>query len=170
MLKKFAGIIAVFAILLIFGSAFFGLTISSINEIAGFDFRSLNEANYFKVEDYAIVDTEDEDADVQVEVTEDGVIKLSGEHKGEEALELQVATIVLEEGEYEFCANLSQIGVLNNIKKNCKLVLRDAADGEIVADEKFTVEETTTYNAYIVIEPDSKLNNVEIGPVLVEKG
>lgn len=165
MARKIGGLAAICVIAVIFLGAFFGLTMGTINEIAGFEFRSLNEANSFKVENYIIEDTEDEDADLQIDVTEDGVIKIDGKYNGEEAFELQVATIVLEKGDYVFKSHAFRDG-----ENRYQLILKDAADGIIVADAEFTVDTDTTYTAYIVIQPDVKLNGIEFSPVLVEDG
>ena len=163
MKTKIGGLIAICILAVLSLGAIGGFTMGTLNEIAGFEFRSINEANYFKVAEYDIQDTEG-DVDVQIDVTEDGVIFVEGKHKGDEALELQVATIVLEKGEYVLKSNAKRTG-----EDRYQLVLRDVAEGKIVADTEFTVEETTTYTAYIVIQPDVKVDT-KFSPVLVEDG
>ena len=164
MLRKTGGIIVVALVAVVLLGAFGGITMGAINEIAGFNLKTVNEANFFKVGEYDIVDTTDEDADIKIDVTEDGVINIEGKHKGEEALEILVDTVTLTKGDYVLKSHAKRDG-----EDRYQLILKDAADGKIVADAEFTVESDTTYTAYIVIQPDVKVD-VEFSPVLVEDG
>ena len=136
----------------------------ALNEIAGFDFQTVNEENYIKVEDYAIEATEDEDAAIKVSIDEDGIITLDGKNETESAVELEVVTITLEKGEYEFTSNTKGCS-----DETYQVVLKDSDDGKIIADEEFTVEETTTYTVYIVVYAGANVDR-DFAPTVVNAG
>lgn len=162
--RKILGIIGIALICVVSFGTYFGFARATINEIAGFDFQTVNEANYIKVDDYTIASTEDEDAAIQVTVDEDGIITIKGENETESATELTVTTVTLEKGDYEFVSNAKGCD-----EKTYHIELRDAEGGQIIADEEFTIDETTTYNVIIVIEVDASIDT-EFAPVLVEQG
>lgn len=163
-MRKILGIIGIALICLISFGTFFGLARGTLNDIAGFDFQTVNEANYIKVANYNDIATEDENADIKVTVDDDGIIAIKGENKSETAYEISVTTVSLEKGDYEFVSNAKGCG-----EKTYHIELRDSADGQIIADNEFSVEETTSYNVLIVIEAGAEIDT-EFEPVVVNKG
>ena len=59
-MRKYLGIIGIFIICVISFGTFFGLARGTLNDIAGFGFQTVNEANYIKVDDYTLQNIEDE--------------------------------------------------------------------------------------------------------------
>lgn len=158
---KLFGFIAIALIFLVSFGTFFGLRRSAINNIAGVDFRQVNEANYIKVADYnELVDN----GDIKVTVDDDGVITLEGKNNSEASCEFIVTTVTLEKGDYEFVSHAKGCG-----EKTYHIELRDSADGQIIADEEFTVEEDTTYQVIIVVEAGAEIDT-DFEPVLVKAG
>ena len=163
-MRKILGLIGIVLICVISFGTFFGLARGTLNNIAGFDFKTVNEANYIKVANYNNIATGD-NVDIKVTVDEDGIIAIKGENKSETANEILVVSgLSLEKGDYEFVSNAKGCG-----EKTYHIELRDTADGQIIADNKFTVEETTSYNVIIVIEAGAEIDT-EFEPVLVKKG
>ena len=101
LVAKTLGIIAIVFIAVISFGGFFGLARTTINEMAGFEFQTINEKNYLKVENYVISSTENDSLDIKVTVDEDGIISLKGENKMQGIATYEVASVVLTKGEYE---------------------------------------------------------------------
>lgn len=164
-MRKIFGIIGIVLLCALSFGTFFGLARNTINDIAGFDFQTINEANIIKVDDYDIVNTEDEDSKLQVSVDEDGLITVDGENDTKATVELEVVTVSLEKGEYKFVSNAKGCS-----DKTYQLILKDNDDGVIIADEEFNVEaETATYTVYIAIYDGAEID-AKFAPVLVKKG
>lgn len=163
-MRKFFAIIGLAFICIISFGTFFGLARGTINDLAGFEFRSVNEANYVNVEDYTLTKTEDKDAALQVTYDEDGVISIKGKNDTEAIQELVVTAVTLEKGDYEVLSHAKGCG-----EKTYHLELRDAADGVIIADEEFSIDDTTVFTVVIVIEAGADIDT-EFSPVIVNKG
>lgn len=163
-MKKVLGIIAIVLLTIVTFGGFFALSRGTINEIAGFDFRTINEENYIKVDNYTITATDDKEAALQVSIDEDGIITVSGKNETEEAFEMAVTTVTLEKGKYEFASNAKGCS-----DETYQLVMKDNADGIIVANEEFIIEETTEYTVYIVVYAGAEIDT-EFAPVLVDEG
>lgn len=163
-MKKVFGLIGIILLCVISLGTFFGIGAASLNNFAGWDFKTVNEANYINVDDYTITATEDKDADIQVVIDEDGIIEVKGENKTENAVELAVVSVSLEKGDYEFVSNAKRCS-----KDTYQLVMKDSEGNEVIADEEFTVEETTAYTVYIVIYEGAEIDT-KFAPVIVDKG
>ena len=163
-MRKFFGIIGIALIFVISFGTFFGLARGTINSIAGFDFRTVNEANYIRVENYELTSTEDENAAIQVSIDEDGIITMKGKNEGNTALTYKVTTVSLEKGEYEFVSNT----------KGCsdttyQVIMRNSNGNEVIADEKFTIEEADSYEVIIIIYGGASVDK-NFAPVIVNEG
>lgn len=163
-MAKTFGIIAIVVLAVISFGSFFGLARATINEIAGFDFQTVNEKNYLKVEDYTITSTENENVDIKVTVDDDGIITLKGENKMQGVATHEVAIVVLQAGDYEFVSNAKGCS-----KDTYQLILKDNNEGIIIADEIFTVTEATEYTVYISINGGVEINT-KFAPVIVNVG
>ena len=119
-MRKALGIIAIVLLTIVTFGGFFALSRGTINEIAGFDFQTVNEKNYLKVEDYTITSTENENVDIKVTVDDDGIITLKGENKMQGVATHEVATVVLQAGDYEFVSNAKGCS-----KDTYQLILKD---------------------------------------------
>lgn len=164
-MRKYLGIIAIAFIFIFSFGTFFGLARGTLNNIAGFDFQTVNEENFIKVDDYVIAATEeDAEADIKISIDEDGIITLDGKNKTEEAVEMQVVTVSLEKGSYEFVSNAKGCS-----EDTYQVIMKDSEGGKIVANEEFTLEETTTFNVYIVVYANAEVDT-EFAPVIVTEG
>ena len=164
LVAKTLGIIAIVFIAVISFGSFFGLARTTINEMAGFEFQTINEKNYLKVENYVISSTENDSLDIKVTVDEDGIISLKGENKMQGIATYEVASVVLTKGDYEFVSNAKGCS-----EDTYQLILKDNNEGIIIADEIFTVTDTTEYTVYISINGGAEINT-KFSPVIVNVG
>lgn len=169
--KKLIGLIAICALAVISLGSFFGLTRATINDIAGFDFKTVNEANYFNVDSYVLTNDQANE-DLNFEINEDGEIyaKLNAKDRTD-VTNIPIQTVTLEPGEYVF-----KSGARNTSKDTYGLVLKETegttvvTDGAVIyADKTFEIEEETTFTLYMFIEAGEKCD-VTYTPILVEKG
>lgn len=142
--------------------AFIGLGFYAVTKLTDWKFKTVNEDNLIQVDNYTLVDTKDKNADIQIDVTDDGQIVIEGENKTDDATEIEVVSILLEKGDYFISSGAKKCD-----KDTYYLVLRDSEGGEIVADNDFTVAEATSYTVYIVIQSDVEIDTT-FSPVLVE--
>lgn len=170
--KKLIGLIAICVLGAISLGSFFGLARGTINDIAGFDFKKLNEANYFKVDLYENTPS----SGAPFEFTDDGeiVMNFSEIDVPSGGLEISIQTVTLDEGEYVF-----KSGVRKTSKDTYGLVLREynsstnsnVEDGDVIySDDSFKVSDTTVYKLYIYVADGESCQNVTFTPILVEKG
>lgn len=172
-MRKYLGLIAVIAILALSLGTGFGLARASLNDIAGFDFKTVNEANYFNVDLYRISAT----SGSPFEISDDGEITMKfrdGDVPPNDAYNVPVQIVTLDEGEYVF-----KSGVRKTSKDTYCLVLReydesanaDVEDGDVIySDDTFKVLSETTYMLYVYIAPGETCDGVTFTPILVEKG
>lgn len=162
-MRKYLGIIGIFIICVISFGTFFGLARGTLNDIAGFGFQTVNEANYIKVDDYTLQNIED-DASIKVIIDEDGIITFDGKNDTDDTIQFVVTTLSLEAGEYEFTSNTKGCS-----EDTYQVILKDSEDGVIIADETFTVEETTTYTVIVEVYADAKIDT-KVAPTIVDEG
>ena len=79
---------------------FLGVGVYVVDALTEWDIKTVNENNIIKVDDYVLEDTEDKDAAIQVDVTEDGEIKVTGENNTDSATEIEVVSVILDKGKY----------------------------------------------------------------------
>lgn len=170
--RKLIGLIAVIVLGAVSIGSFFGLARTTKNDIAGFDFQTVNEENYFKVDLYENTPS----AGAPYEITDDGEIVMDLEEADVPSggLEIPVQTVTLDEGEYVF-----KSGVRKTSKDTYGLVLREYSsstnsnveDGDVIySDDTFKVSDTTVYKLYIYVADGESCQNVTFTPILVEKG
>lgn len=170
--KKIIGLIAICVLGAISLGSFFGLARTTINDIAGFDFKTVNEANYFNVDSYLITNA-DSSAMVELDINDDGEIYVEFDNsEGESEIEIPLQNLTLEKGEYVF-----KSGVRKSSKDNYYLVLKETdasgssiEDSDVIyADDTFEINETTYYKAFIGVAAGKKCE-VTFTPILVEDG
>ena len=169
--KKLIGLIAICVLGAISLGSFFGLARGTINDIAGFDFKTVNEANYFKADLYQIEASNGS----PFEITDDGEIPMCFDYASTSySAEIPVQVVTLDEGEYVF-----KSGVRKTSKDTYCLVLReydesagaDVENGDVIySDDTFKVTSETTYMLYIYIAAGETCDGVTFTPILVEKG
>ena len=171
--RKLIGLIAVIVLGAVSIGTLFGLSRTTVNDIAGFDFKTVNEANYFKVDLYE--DSFEKGSPFEIDT--DGQIIVDWDENYQSNLnDVEVPiqkNIILEEGEYIF-----KSGVKNTSRDTYYLVLKEVdesnnpiVDGDVIySDSSFKVTDTTTYSAFIVIAEGELCKNVTFTPILVEKG
>ncbi|MBQ8546173.1 MAG: hypothetical protein IJ437_04455 [Clostridia bacterium] len=141
---------------------FLGVGVYAVDALTEWDIKTVNENNIIKVDDYVLEDTKDKDAAIQVDVTEAGEIKVIGENNTDSATEIEVVSVILDKGEYYISSGDKKCD-----KDTYYLVLKNDAGDEIIADNDFTVTESTSYTLYIVIQADVEIDTT-FSPVLVE--
>lgn len=163
-MRKYLGIIAIALIFVFSFGTFFGLTRMTLNDIAGFDFQTVNEANYIKAEDYIITATTDDEANIKVSISEDGIITLNGKNDTEESMTFAICEITLEKGDYVIKSNAKRCS-----DDTYQVIMTDSEGGKIIANEEFAIDETTTYTVSIVVYEGAEVNT-EFAPVVVDDG
>lgn len=171
--KKLIGLIAICVLGAISLGSFFGLTRATVNDIAGFDFKTVNEANYFKVDLYMLSNV----TGAPFDISEDGEITFKF-RSGQDTdaindMYINIQSFTLDEGKYVF-----KSGLRNTSKDTYCLMLKEVdAQGEpvengdiIYSDTSFEVKETTTYTAYFFLAAGNSCDGVTLTPVLVDKG
>ena len=139
---------------------FIGVGVFMIDKLTDWEFKTLNEDNLIKVDNYTIVD--DKNADIAIDVKDDGQIAVKGKNKTETDAEKAIVAITLEKGDYYISS-----GDKKTSSTTYYLVLRDTEGGEIIADDDFTVTESTNYTLYIVVKPGVEIDTT-FAPVLVK--
>ena len=128
------------------------------------DIKELNEDNLIKVEQY-VSTLEDKRTDgLKVDCDEDGVVTVTGENKTESDVEILVAEITLEAGEYTFTTSAK--GVDDKTYYMCL----SSGDEIIIADgddATFKVDEQTTFGVKIIVCAGEKIDTT-FKPVIVE--
>ena len=89
---------------------------------------------------------------------------LKGENKMQGIATYEVASVVLTKGDYEFVSNAKGCS-----EDTYQLILKDNNEGIIIADEIFTVTDTTEYTVYISINGGAEINT-KFSPVIVNVG
>ena len=156
MLKSILVIFICFILLI----ALIPLTFLAVKEIMGWEIKSVNPNNYFVVAEYEIKSTEDKSLEIQIDVTNEGEIKVKGENTVNNPVELKIMSMLLEKGTYHISS-----GAKGCSKDTYSLVLKNS-EGEIMADNYFTCEEISAYTAYIYVMPGAKIDT-KFSPVLV---
>ena len=125
--KKLIGLIAVCVLAVISLGSFFGLTRATINDIAGFDFKTVNEANYINVDSYKIKNSTVANI---YEISDDGEITFDltlGDVDPTAECEIVVQeNILLEPGEYVFNS-----GVKNTSRSTYGMKLDEVVNVEL---------------------------------------
>ena len=171
--RKLIGLIAVIVLGAVSIGTLFGLSRTTVNDIAGFDFKTVNEANYFKVDLYRLT----ESSGAPFDISDDGEITMKlreSDVPPSNALNIPVQIVTLDEGEYVF-----KSGVRKTSKDTYCLVLReydesadaDVEDGDVIySDDTFKVASETTYMLYFYIAAGETCDGVTFTPILVDKG
>lgn len=170
--KKLIGLIAICVLGAISLGSFFGLARATINDIAGFDFKTVNEANYINVDSYKI---QNNSFSSFYTISDDGEITIDveyGDVSPNEEWSIVLQTVTLEPGEYVFNS-----GVKNTSRSTYGMKLVEIgstgepiSDADIIySDTTFKVTEQTNYNVVIFIAAGASCEDVTFAPVLVEK-
>ena len=157
------GIILICVLLSVGLCAVFGAITKGFQD---FDVREVNPDNLLKVESYVEgLDAEREDG-LTVTVDDDGVIKLSGKNKTEEAVQIVVQEVTLEVGKYTISS-----GSKNTDEETCFISVVNGEETIIADTEKdstFTITTNdTTVTVYITVNAGETVD-LTFKPVLVE--
>ena len=156
------GIILIIVLLSVGLSAIFGAITKGFQD---FDVREVNPDNHLKVESYVEgLDAKREDG-LTVTVDEDGVIKINGKNKTEEAIQIAIQEITLEVGKYTISS-----GSKNTDEKACFLSIVYSEETVIADTDEATFTITANGTAATVYFTVNAGENVDITlkPVLVE--
>lgn len=131
------------------------------------DMKKINEANSFKVDEYADTLTEERTDDIKITVDENGEITVKGENKTETDIIINVQSMTLKPGTYTLSSGAKDV----NAEKYylcltgglTETVYADAEDGE----STFSIETEKSVVAQIVIKAGAKIDTT-FKPVLVE--
>lgn len=145
--------------------ALFGLATDGFRTVSDMSLTKVNPDNLIKLESYVVTEIEDDKATgYTLEITDDGLIKISGENESETATKIAVQNVSLQATEYYFSSGAS-------VDKDKYIVTIENADGSVVFDNKdegvIEIETADTYTVYINIEPGVEINET-FSLVLVE--
>ena len=161
--SQIVGIIAIAVLLSVALSSLFGVITKGFND---FDFRTVNEANKIKVDDYSTTLYDDKRADgLTVDVSEHGEITISGENMGETDIIIDVVDVTLDFGRYNLSSGTETDDdtYYLQITDGTTTVVADLDDESILQ----VTEDGTSYSVQIVVKAGEKINTT-FKPVLVE--
>lgn len=123
--------------------------------------RERNPENLIKLDSIELKTGKSATSDVQVDVDENGVVKLNGTVSADE--DLVYASVELKAGKYMLT------GAKDGSQRTYYLALKNGAE-EYRSDLEgvISISSTTTFDVIIHVEDGTELKNVKIMPVLVE--